>query len=150
MGIEASFNFRRMSDTVTTSGAVAAEDLAGLRADGYELVINLLPDSSEYALKGEAALVRGQGIGYVHIPVDFSAPTPAQLDEFVTVMDGHADQSVHVHCAANYRVSVFYALYALRTGLWSIEEANDHIRSLWAPDPVWQDFIVSERARLGT
>lgn len=36
MGIEASYDFRRVSDTVATSGVIAFNDLAGLREEGYE------------------------------------------------------------------------------------------------------------------
>ena len=150
MSIETSYNFRRVSDTVTTSGIVAVDDLASLKAAGCEVVVNLLPDSSEHAVEGEADIVASQGIGYVHIPVDFGAPTPAQFEEFAAVIDAQADRVIHVHCAANYRVSVFYALYAVHRGLWSIEEADEHIQSIWTPDPAWQDFIASERARSGS
>src|SRR4051794_10931508 len=105
MGIESSFNFRRVSDRVTTSGRVGTEDLAGLESDGYQLVVNLLPDSSDHALEGEAAIVRGQGVGYVYIPVDFDAPLHQQFEEFSAVMDANCDERIHIHCAANYRVS---------------------------------------------
>jgi uncharacterized protein (TIGR01244 family) len=145
MGIEASYNFRRVNDRVTTSGLVAADDLARLREAGYDLLVNLLPDSSEHAVEGEASIVGDQGVGYVHIPVDFAAPTPEQFDEFASVMDAHADASIHVHCAANYRVSVFYALYAVRKGWWSTEQADQHVLGLWTPDPVWRDFTTSVR-----
>ena len=151
MGVEASYNFRRVSDTVTTSGVIAVDDLAGLAAAGYEVLVNLLPDTSEHAVEGEAAIVTDQGVGYVHIPVDFAAPRPEQLDEFAAVMDAHEARSIHVHCAANYRVSVFYGLYAVRRGRWSIEQADEHIHGIWTPDtdPVWRDFIAVERARAG-
>ena len=148
MGIEDSFNFRRVSDTVTTSGLVGANELAGLKGTGYDLLVNLLPDDSEYAVEGEAAIVGNQGIDYVHIPVDFDAPTPEQFDEFAEAMDAHAGQTIHVHCAANYRVSAFYGLYAVRTGAWTVEEADQHLLILWTPDEVWEAFIASERARI--
>ena len=147
MGIEGSFNFRRVSNTITTSGIVAADDLAVLGENGYAAVINLLPDSSEHAVMGEETIVRGQGLTYVHIPVDFAAPCSEDFDQFAAVMDAHADRTVHVHCAANYRVSVFYALYAERTRSWTVEQADEHIRSVWTPDPVWDAFITSERQR---
>jgi uncharacterized protein (TIGR01244 family) len=146
MGIEASFNFRRVSEQVTTSGVVAASDLADLGAAGYELLVNLLPDSSEYAVENEAAIVGGQDVDYVYLPVDFAAPAPRQLDEFAAVMDAYAAKTIHVHCAANYRVSVFYGLYAARKGWWTVEEADRHVHDIWTPDPVWRDFIAAERA----
>ena len=147
MGVEDSYNFRRVSDTVTTSGVIAANELAGLRSDGYEVVVNLLPDSSEHAVAGEADVVEAQGIEYVHIPVDFAAPTSEQFQQFAAVMERHAGKSIHVHCAANYRVSAFYALYAIRNGTWSDEQADEHVHSIWTPDAVWEEFIAAERER---
>jgi protein tyrosine phosphatase (PTP) superfamily phosphohydrolase (DUF442 family) len=43
MDIEASYNFRRMSERLTTSGIVPPDGLKALQAQGYEVVINLLP-----------------------------------------------------------------------------------------------------------
>ena len=150
--IEASLNFRRIDDTVTSSGSVVAEDLATLAANGYEVVINLLPDSSEYAVAGEADIVAGQGIDYISIPVDFAAPGEADLEAFGAAMDANAGRTIHVHCAANYRVSAFYGLYALRRGRLSVEQADEHLRSVWDPaeHPVWQEFIAAARDRTGT
>ena len=151
MSIEASYNFRRVSDEVTTSGLVPDDALARLRDDGYEVLINLLPDSNEHAVEGEEGVVRGQGVGYEYIPVDFAAPTHEDFEAFVAVMDANEGKAIHVHCAANYRVSVFYGLYALRKGIWSAEDVDRHIASLWDPasDPAWRDFIAAERARMG-
>jgi protein tyrosine phosphatase (PTP) superfamily phosphohydrolase (DUF442 family) len=150
MGIESSLNFRRVSDTVTTSGTVSAEDLAELRARGCEVVVNLMPDSSEYAIEGEESIVTGQGVGYVYLPVDFAAPNHEQLEGFAAAMDANAGRTIHVHCAANYRVSAFYSLYAMRQGWWSTEEADEHLRSIWTEGeyPVWDEFIAAERQRL--
>jgi len=143
-------NFRRVSATVTTSGRVAAATLRGLRAEGYDVVVNLLPDTSEHAVVDEATIVRAQGIEYVHVPVDFAAPTHDDFVAFAAAMDAHLEDIVHVHCAANYRVSAFYGLYAMRSGSWSREQADAHLRDLWDPGdhPVWESFIAAERARL--
>jgi uncharacterized protein (TIGR01244 family) len=150
MSVESSLNFRRVSDTVTTSGTVTAEDLSELRAKGYSVVVNLLPDASEYAVGGEATIVDGQGVGYVYIPVDFARPTHEDFEAFATAMDANADKTIHVHCAANYRVSAFYSLYAMRRGWWSIEQADEHLRGIWTQGeyPVWDAFIAAERARM--
>ena len=150
MGVEASYNFRRVRDTVTTSGIVDANDLASLSAEGYGLLVNLLPADSEYAVPGEASIVEDQGVDYVYIPVDFAAPTSEQFDEFVAAMDAHAGETIHVHCAANYRVSAFYGLYAVKSEIWSIEDADRHLESLWMPDDVWRNFIAAERERAQT
>src|SRR6476619_6362076 len=140
MTIDQTFNFRRVSDRVTTSGLVNAEQLATLGGEGYQAVINLLPDSYEHAVADEARIVRDQGLDYVYIPVDFAAPTHADLDAFAEAMDTRVGRKVHVHCAANYRVSAFYGLYALRNGLCTDDEANELVRDVWNPDdfPAWR------------
>lgn len=149
-GIETSTNFRRVDERVTTSGAVDAERLATLREAGYDVVINLMPDDSPHAVAGEAAIVTGQGLTYVALPVDFAAPSQADLDAFFAALEANATKQVHVHCAVNARVSAFYSLYAMSRGRWSAEESDAHIRGIWDPAeyPVWEAFIAEQRARL--
>lgn len=150
MGIEESTNFRRIDAELTTSGVVGAERLGGLAAEGYELVIDLLPHDSPYAVAGEPDIVRGQGVEYVSIPVDFEAPTREDLEAFFTAMDTSAGRRRHVHCAANARVSAFFSLYQLRNGQWSVEQGDELIRGIWDPKeyPVWEAFLAEQRARL--
>jgi hypothetical protein len=85
----------------------------------------------------------------VSIPVDFDAPTPADLDVFIAALDSRAGQKVHVHCAANYRVSAFVSLYARRAGWCSDAEADEIAREFWDPSehPAWAAFLTDERAR---
>ena len=149
MSIEDSYNFRRIREGLTTSGLVSAAQLNELRREGYDAVINLLPDSYEHAVADEARIVRDQGLDYVYIPVDFEAPTHADFEAFTAAMDARGGQSIHVHCAANYRVSAFYSLYALQKGLCTEAEANEIVQSIWDPAdyPAWTAFITDERTR---
>lgn len=148
MAIENSYNFRRVSDKVTTSGVVGPNRLKGLAAEGYELVVNLLPDTSEYAVPGERETVESQGVTYVHIPVDFGRPERSDFERFAAILDEARGKKIHIHCAANYRVSVFWALYAQQRGLCSEAEAQDFIHSLWRPQeyPGWPEFMVEATA----
>jgi uncharacterized protein (TIGR01244 family) len=143
------YNFRRIDDRCTTSGLVSAAQLGDLRRDGYEAVINLLPGGHDRAVTDEAEIVQAQGIDYVHIPVDFEAPSTADLQQFTEAMDRQAGKKVHIHCAANYRVSAFYSLYALQRGWWNHEEAKAFVAGVWDPAefPVWQVFIEAHRPR---
>ncbi len=148
MSIEHSYNFRRIRDDLTTSGLPSAEQLGDLRREGYDAVINLMPDG-ENSVADEARIVRDQGLDYVYIPVDFEAPARADLETFVEAMDARSGDKVHVHCAANYRVTAFYSLYALRRGLSTQDEANELVQSVWNPAefPAWSAFITEERTR---
>ena len=79
MDIEASYNFRRITEKLTTSGIVQPDGLKALRAQGYEVVINLLPDTGRNAIPNERDIVESQGIEYIYIPVDFKQPTSADF-----------------------------------------------------------------------
>jgi protein tyrosine phosphatase (PTP) superfamily phosphohydrolase (DUF442 family) len=151
MTIDDSYNFKRIHDRLTTSGVVSAEQLGELRGQGYDAVINLMPES-ETSVPDEARIVEDQGLDYVYIPVDFNQPTRADLEAFIDAMDSRTSSKVHVHCAANFRVTAFYSLYALRRGLCSDDEARALVRDVWDPDefPAWATFIADERAHGGT
>ena len=146
MSIEDSYNFRRIHERLTTSGLVSAAQLNDLQSEGYDAVINLLPESNARAVADEARIVRDQGLDYVHIPVDFESPTRADLEAFFEAMDARSGDKIHVHCAANYRVTAFYSLYALRRGLSTPDEADELVQSVWNPTefPAWSAFIVEE------
>src|SRR5262245_11570843 len=145
MDIEASYNFRRINDKLTTSGIVRPEGLKSLGSQGYSVVINLLPDTSEHAVPNERDLVESQGIEYIHIPVDFKQPTERDLAAFCEALDWIVGRKVHIHCTANYRVSAFYSLYEVNRGRWSINQAMEFIRDIWEPGdhPAWAEFVAS-------
>ena len=149
MSIEEAYNFRRFDERLTTSGVVTVEQLHDLRRGGYDAVINLLPDSHEHAVPGEARIVEELGLDYVSIPVDFDAPTHADLVAFTEAMDTRAGRRVHVHCAANYRVSAFLALYLLGNRALSEPQADALVHDVWDPyaRPAWNEFMMDEVAR---
>ena len=135
MPIDQSYNYRKINDKLTTSGVVNEAILKTLSDSGYDLVINLLPPDNQHAILSEQQIVTAQGIEYINIPVDFDAPQVQELETFFEVMSQVGEKKIHIHCAANWRVSAFYGAYAVSNGIWTIEQANDLIRSLWSlPD----------------
>jgi len=136
------YNYRRLSPTLTTSGQPDEAQFAALRDAGVKTVINLALTNSPRALPDEAATLATLGLRYLHIPVDFSAPTEADFEAFTTAMDELGDAPVHVHCAANWRVSAFLYRYRVERLGWSEEKARPDIDAIWAPDPVWQNFLA--------
>ena len=143
MSIQQAFNYVGISETISTSGLPTIDQLSGLAAEGYGIVINLLPDDSEYAVAGERQAVELQGLDYVYIPVDYSEPKLADFEVFEATMASLGERKAYIHCAANYRVSVFYGVFACRAGLWTKEKMYEHIFSLFKPDeyPPWPEFI---------
>jgi len=143
MGIDRAYNYRLVSKKVATSGVLQPEGLAVLSDDGIEVVMNLMPDDSEYAVKGEREIIQDQRIEYWYLPVDFSAPNLGEYVQFKHKLQQAGDKKLLIHCAANYRVSAFYSRYAIETGIWSVEEADRFMLSIWNPDeyPGWPEWL---------
>jgi len=135
------YNFRRLSSALTTSGQPDEAQFAALRDAGVETVINLALSNSPRALPDEAATLAALGLRYIHIPVEFTAPTEADFETFAAVMQGLGDTAVHVHCAANYRVSAFLYRYRVERLGWSAERARFDLDAVWEADAVWQRFL---------
>lgn len=140
-------NFAQVDDRLATAGQPSEEQLLEVAAAGYRTVVNLGLLDPRYCLPDEAGLVSSLGLGYRHIPVQFDAPRREDFDAFVTVMDEHCQEPTFVHCAANYRVSAFVALYGeLRLG-WTRDEADACIHRVWEPNETWQRFLEECRSR---
>jgi uncharacterized protein (TIGR01244 family) len=138
-------NYRRAAPDLATSGQPREDQLAAIAAAGFELVINLaLHDDPRYSLKDEASSVRSLGMKYVHIPVQFGAPTAGDLALFFEAMDRAKGRRIWVHCAANMRVTAFLGLYwRLREGR-SEEDAFSLMRDVWQPNATWSSFIAAQ------
>jgi len=143
MSIDQAYNYRLVSETVATAGVITAEQLVTLRDEGIELVMNLMPDDSEYAVNGEKAIIQDQGIEYWYLPVDFAAPQLAEYVQFRDKLGRSGSKKILIHCAANYRVSAFYSRYAIESGKWTVEEADRFMLSIWNPDkyPGWPEWL---------
>lgn len=135
------YNFRRLSPSLTTSGQPNEAQLGGLRDAGIRVVVNLALKDSPGALVDEAGTLTALGAQYIHIPVVFSAPSESDFATFVALMDDVGDTPVHIHCAANYRVSAFLYRYRTERLGWSEVAARPDLEAIWQPDAVWQKFL---------
>ncbi|WP_158743226.1 protein tyrosine phosphatase family protein [Acidisphaera sp. L21] len=136
------YNWRRLDAQLTTSGQPTEPELAALAALGVRHVINLAPHSHAKALPDEAGSAAALGMTYRNIPVDFKHPTDADFAEFCTALATCGDAPVHIHCAANYRVSAF--LYRYRRDVLGMEDgaARAEMEQIWHPDPIWAAFLA--------
>jgi uncharacterized protein (TIGR01244 family) len=149
--LEAIYNYQRASPRLATSGQPTEAELAAIAAAGFEVVINLaLHDDPRYSLADERATVRGLGMDYVHIPVQFAQPTQRDFTAFASAMQQNRQRQVWVHCAANMRVTAFLGLYRVLHEDWQEHEAFQLMHELWQPDEVWAAFIAAMLADRGT
>ncbi len=147
--MSAIYNFRRVSDRLACAGQPREDQLATVASDGYAVIINLGLSEGKYALTDEASSVKLLGLTYHHIPVLFDSPQVAELESFIALMDKHAGEKIFVHCAANYRASVFTGLYLFAADKLDEQGMREFIEELWQPDPVWELFIEESMEFLG-
>jgi uncharacterized protein (TIGR01244 family) len=144
MSIDEIYNAREVDDHLLTSGQPSEEQLRAAAAAGFETVANLAPHHAKNALPDEAGLVHALGMTYHHLPVVFANPTAGDFAAFEQVMaELPPDSRTLLHCAANFRVSAFYGLYAVKHLGWSVEQAEAFRASVWDATeyPVWEAFI---------
>ena len=141
------FNFRQLSPVLATSGQPNEHELMAVAEAGYRVVLNLaLHDDPRYSLPDERRTVEALGMKYVHIPVQFAAPTDEDFELFVRAMEENHDQVMLIHCAANKRVSAFLGLYFRLHQGKAADESFELLREIWEPDEVWLKFIARKLA----
>jgi protein tyrosine phosphatase (PTP) superfamily phosphohydrolase (DUF442 family) len=138
------YNFRAVGDKLGTAGQPTEGQLRAVSESGFKAVINLALPTSDNALANEGSIVTSLGMAYVHIPVDFKAPTSQNFRAFCRVMEAFEDRPVFVHCAANMRVSVFVYLYRVLRKSVAPAEAECDLHAIWQPDQVWSQFIQDQ------
>lgn len=138
------YNFRALGEKLGTGGQPTAEQLREVREAGFEAVINLALATSDNALADEGGIVSGLGMSYVHIPVDFKAPSARDFQTFCRMIDAFEGRPVFVHCAANMRVSVFLFLYRILRERKDRKAAESDLHAIWEPDAVWSRFIEEQ------
>lgn len=155
MTVESITNYVKVDDRIGTAGQPTRAQLEALAGEGYRAVINLAPGNNEsHALPGEQELVESLGMTYHHIPIPWDNPNERQFGEFVEVMRGLGDKKVFVHCAANFRVTAFFSLYAMKHLGWTARQGDDLLARIWESRPDyrmddnWQTFIARVRANI--
>ena len=147
MAIDDIRNFVALSEHLATAGQPSEQHLRELAAARFEVIVNLGLLDPRYCLADEAGLTRSLGMEYHHVPVEFNAPQSDDLQKFFEVMDTSREKKVFVHCAANFRVSSFMAVYGeMRLG-WDRDRADRHARTFWEPNRTWQQFVTDCRSR---
>ncbi len=140
--IDGIHNVSYVTRNIASSGRITPEALPVLARHGYHTLINLLPSGSEFHVAEEPTIARKLGLDYQQIEVDFEAPQVSDFERFVALMRPRHDEKVWVHCAANYRVSAFLAVYLERYEGWSRARADRLRARMWEPNDVWNAFAT--------
>lgn len=150
MRAEDIYNYRYIDEHLSLGGQPSEDQLRAAAAAGFAAVVNLSTNAPHYALPDEEGLVRDLGLQYHYLPIEWEAPQLADFERYVALMDRLGTTKTLVHCAANYRVSAFFALYAATKGRWSTAQARDFIASVWKVEehPQWLALIEQIERRI--
>lgn len=145
------YNHIRVNESLITGGQPTEEQLRDAAAEGVQTVINLATINPRYSLPDEEGLVRSLGMNYYHLPVVWDAPTFDDWRAFEKLLNELPPQKILLHCAANYRVSAFYSLYALKHLGWSEAQADAFRAPIWSGGnyPVWDELIRQITQHIG-
>jgi len=141
MGTKEIYNYVQLTNKIATSGQPLESEFTLIAQSRYKVVINIAMHNSDDAIANEGHIVTALGMSYFHIPVPFEAPTIEHLKLFFKVMECFKGEKVWVHCAANYRVSVFMYQYLKQLYGFSSKEAKSLIFDFWNPNEVWEGIM---------
>ena len=150
MSTQAIYNYLKVNDQLITGGQPDEDQLRSAAAEGFTTIINLATYSPDRSLEDEDGLVQSLGMVYHHIPVDWENPRERDFQIFEQVMQQPFAGKTLIHCAANFRVTAFYSLYAMKHMEWTEAQANTFRAAIWSGSdyPVWEVFINHMKTRI--
>ncbi len=134
-------NYQRIHDRLATSGQPTQEQLTWIADAGFRTVINLALTDASNALPLEDRAVLELGMDYIALPLLFDRPSVTQALRVLQLLQTLQDRPVWLHCAMNMRVSSLMYIYRTRLLGISESEAEQHLKAIWEPNPVWHDMI---------
>ena len=137
------------SPALTTSGQPTEAELRLIASAGYDRIIFLAFTNHPRAVAHEDDIARGLGLQFIHIPVEWNSPNPADFVAFAAVMQTHGSGRTLVHCEVNFRASVFGFLYQVLFAGADVDESLSQMQSIWVPNDTWEAFIVRVMSERG-
>ena len=144
------YNYRSVNDRISTGGQPTREQLRSAADEGFTTVVNLATGDAGFSLDDEAGLARTLGMAYHHIPVAWENPQESDFAAFEAVLQASPADKLLIHCAANFRVTAFYSLYALKHLGWTEAQADEFRASIWGGSdyPIWEKFIGDMKSKV--
>jgi uncharacterized protein (TIGR01244 family) len=106
-------NRRRLVPGIDVGGQVTAADVAGLKAAGYQTLINMRPDGEGGTEQPLAASIEGAaadaGLNYAYIPTPAANISDQVIDDLSRAL-ANAEGPVLIYCRSGARVARAWAL----------------------------------------
>ena len=140
-------NFRQYSDSFSSAGQPTLEQFQVIAEQGFERIVYIAFTNNPNALADEDLVVKGLGMEYMQVPVDFSNPLPDDFYAFADSMRRNTGKKTLLHCQVNARATAFSFLYRVTYEDVPVAEAKEDMNTVWQPNAVWRDFIFEVMAQ---
>jgi Protein tyrosine/serine phosphatase len=113
-------NFGQMDDVLYRGGQPAESDYKVLASYGIKTIIDLRNDEESFAKSAAEAA----GLKYYNIPMNgVSAPTDADVAQFLKIVNDPASGKVYMHCKAGiHRTGAMGAVYRISHDGWDYDK----------------------------
>jgi tyrosine-protein phosphatase SIW14 len=116
-------NFGQVSEVYYRGSQPMGDDYADLKALGVKTIIDLTDDAG----KGSEARQAGLKFFQIGMP-STSAPSRAQVDQFLRIVNDPANQPVYVHCkGGRHRTGTLTAIYRISNEGWNADRAYEEM-----------------------
>jgi protein tyrosine/serine phosphatase len=116
-------NFGQVSDIYYRGAQPTGHDFADLKAIGVKTIIDLTDED------GKGVDARHAGLNFFQIPMSStSAPSSAQVDQFLSIVNNPTYQPVYVHCkGGRHRTGTLTAVYRMANEGWTPDRAYEEM-----------------------
>jgi protein tyrosine phosphatase (PTP) superfamily phosphohydrolase (DUF442 family) len=134
-------NYFQYTDSLSSGAQPTQEQIAALKNNGFDVIVNISPVSTRNAIKDEAQLVEQLQMDYIHFPVDCSNLRPLHYNTFKGIMNGLEAKKVFVHCGGNIKSSNLLHMYhVLEKGI-DEKESLQTLRKIQNPEEKWFNYF---------
>jgi uncharacterized protein (TIGR01244 family) len=127
-------NYHQVDDNVYRGAQPTEEGFKALRKAGIKTVIDLRPDGedSSHSVRKEQAIVEGQGMHYVNVPLSgVFAPSRETISKLLAMMTDAETGPVFIHCLRGAdRTGTVIASYRIQHDHWKNRDALHEADSL--------------------
>lgn len=134
-------NFRQYSASFASAGQPTREQFQAVANNGFERVVYIAFTNNPNALPDADLVVKGLGMEYMQIPVDFSNPRSSEYYAFADSMTRNEGRKTLLHCQVNARATAFSFLYRVISEDVPVDQAKADMNTVWQPNETWRDFI---------
>jgi protein tyrosine phosphatase (PTP) superfamily phosphohydrolase (DUF442 family) len=139
-------NFRQYNGSFASAGQPTLKQFQAIKDNGFERIVYIAFTNGN-AVADEDQIVKGLGMEYMQVPVDFSNPLPSEFYAFADSMRRNTDKKTLLHCVVNARATAFSFLYRVIYDDVPVVDAKADMNTVWQPNAVWRDFIFEVMAQ---